>query len=703
MKTRESGGEGGSDAFDMFMPSKVLRMLWRHKLLAVCIIMMGLTVSALYTASLPVLYRSTASLLIENFNPNVLTGEMQTPNIDYEIGGAYKVLAESRPVTIQARELCAEPDGGAFEARVQSQLLFLSVTDSIPGRAAKLANAWQRAFSDEMVRRSQIPALTAREFLDKSVPELRGSWIKKQEELNKFGMDTHFDSLEFEHHPVRRRLEDLNGRMDEITLKLNGLEAEKRLLENHDVTTIDLLQLPRAKTDELLQMYVHQIESRRVRLLELKEKYRADSDEIRVVEEAIASLLKDVRKEADGLVRRITFEYEQLKDEGERLQAQVKHAQDEFNELKLRAATYKLLSSEVNMAEKLYSDLATKRSENEVISRYTLTTARPWESAEEAQAPYSPSWRKNMMSGLLLSLLVATISAFILELVDDTVKTSRSLEKKLGVATLGMIPSAPATMGDADGYVLVQRQTRSAIADNFRNIHIALEVTHGSQTRGKAFVITITSAGPNEGKSFVSSNLATLFSSLGRKVLLVDADFRKCSLSKAFNYKPKIGLMDIVAEGKWSPDLAIHNEAGGFSFLPAPTTGVEDKIESFDPKAFSRALELMQKDFDVIIFDTPPVLAMADASAIARVSDVTILVVRSRKTRMRDVERAAANVYGSNTKEVAFLVNFVDPADFDAEAYGYGVGYGYGYSAAASAAASGQRNKVMVEDGGAGT
>ncbi|HYF49033.1 MAG TPA: AAA family ATPase, partial [Planctomycetota bacterium] len=417
--------------------------------------------------------------------------------------------------------------------------------------------------------------------------------------------------------------------------------------------------------------------------------------------------MKDLQAASANLVRRLDIEYEELKEESRQLTVQIAQAQEEFTALKKNADKYKQLQSEVNIAERLYSELATKRSENEVNSRYTLMTARPWESAEEAMAPYSPNWRKNVISGLLLSLALATLSAFVLELLDDTVKTARALEKKLGVATLGMVPESPTSVSDTDGYAMVQRQARSPIADHFRNIHIALEVTHGIQSQGKAFIVTITSAGPNEGKSFVSANLATLFASLGRRVLLVDADFRKCSLSRAFNCRPKTGLMEIIAQGRWRKEAALFNESHGYHFLPAPSD--QEELGSFDPQAFSTALDQMKKDFDVIVFDTPPVLAMADACAMARVSDVTILVARSRKTRMRELERAAAAVYGANAKEVTFVVNFVDPADASAESYGYGgYGYGYGYGSSskptrggASDASRFKNRKTETEDRGA--
>src|SRR6185295_4592934 len=104
----------------------------------------------------------------------------------------------------------------------------------------------------------------------------------------------------------------------------------------------------------------------------------------------------------------------------------------------------------------------------------------------------------------------------------------------------------------ADAYTLVQHKSFSLVAEALRNLHIGLEVKHGAHRTGQPLTVTVTSAMANEGKSMVSSNLALLFANLGRKVLIIDADLRKRSLSHAFKSDDKQGLREILNGMPWS-------------------------------------------------------------------------------------------------------------------------------------------------------
>jgi capsular exopolysaccharide synthesis family protein len=291
--------------------------------------------------------------------------------------------------------------------------------------------------------------------------------------------------------------------------------------------------------------------------------------------------------------------------------------------------------------------------------------------------PYKPNWRQNMLAGLMVSLLVAVACALLIERMDDTVRSGKDLERRLGAAPLGVIPVFERTLADEDGYLLTQRQASSNVADALRNLHIGLEVTYGAHRTGQPLVITVTSAVPHEGKTFLAANLATLFAGLGRKVLVVDADLRKGSLTRSFKSKGTIGLREVVASGKWSPEYALNNSTPGYGLLPV-TEASYDSPESLNPDRFARVIPQMKSGYDVVIFDTPPVLAVADACVTGQSSDVVLLVLRSRQTRLAQVERAAAALYAANVKQVLFVVNGVDAADAASDAYGYGYGYDYG-------------------------
>lgn len=669
--------------------SEVLRSVMRHKALAAGIVVVGLAITAAYTASSPVLYRSTASVLIENYNRTFTADPEQTITYVQDVTKAQRVLAQSRPVILTTIELSGEdlgtsPDNplpGGFEARVDGQLLYFQVVDQRNERAKKLANAWASAFVKEMTQRAQAP----KAFIDQSLRESQKKWIDAQDALNKFKRETSFDPKEFEQHPIRKSFDELSVKLKDTAIELSNLENEEQVLEKHADDPTAILQFARAKNDTLLQGLLKQIDLCRAWLADARRDYKLASAEVQAAQQSLTEAQAEYREAAKTLARHIKVEREKVKGECERLLAIFKDTEKQWEELKVKGAQYDVLSSVAQVARQTYMDLAQRKGETDITNQFIYSNARPWETAEASNTPFKPNWRQNMLAGLLASLLAALACALLLERLDDTVRSGKDLERRLGAAPLGVIPRFERTLADEDGYLLAQRQANSAVVDSLRNIHIGLEVTHGQHRTGQPVVITVTSAVPHEGKSFLASNLATLFVNLGRKVLVIDADLRKGALSRAFKCDGNMGLREVIASGHWSAEYSVNSTTPGYALLPV-TEGSRSNPESLNPEGLARVLPQMKAGYDVVIFDTPPVLAVADACVIGQCSDLAILVARSRQTRLAQVERAAAALYAANVKQVLFVINGVDAADAASDAYGYGYdydydsyGYGYGY------------------------
>ncbi|MCY3022766.1 MAG: AAA family ATPase [Planctomycetota bacterium] len=661
--------------------SELLRAILRHKLMVACIVAVGMAITAGYTASLSVLFRSTASVLIENYNRTFAAYPEEGITYVQDVTKAQRILAQSRPVIqrtmqISGEKLVPPPDTAlppGFDTRVDGQLLYFQVVDEKPERAKTLANSWASAFVTEMTSRAQTP----KDFMVKSLEELRKEWMAKQDALNRFKRETNFDPKEYEEHPVRKRFNEVSAKLTAAKIELATLEAEQQILKACADDPAGILQLTRAKGDTALQGLQKQVDLCRVRLVDVRRDYKPESAEVKAAAQSLADALVEYREAAKTLSRQVQIDLDKVKAEHERLTTLVKETAKEFDELKAKGAQYDILNSDVLVAKQVYTDWAQKKGETDITNQFLYSNARRWETAETSSIPYKPNWRQNMLAGLLVSLLVAVACAFMLERVDDTVRSGKDLERRLGVSPLGVIPVFEHTLADADGYLLAQRQADSSVVDSLRNIHIGLEVTYGAHRTGQPLVITVTSAVPHEGKTFLASNLATLFAALGRKVLVVDADLRKGSLTKAFKCDSSIGLREAVASGKWSPEYAVNGKSPGYFLLPV-TESSYSSPESLNPEGFARILPQMKAGFDVIIFDTPPVLAVADACVIGQSSDVVLLVSRSRQTHLPQLERAASALYSANVKQVLFVVNGVDSADAASDAYGYGYGYEYG-------------------------
>ncbi len=329
-------------------------------------------------------------------------------------------------------------------------------------------------------------------------------------------------------------------------------------------------------------------------------------------------------------------------------------------------------------AEKQYSERNASKISMEFSQQISFTYAKAWERAMPYEVAFLPNWKRNLLGGAFMSLVLAILSVIGLDKLDDTVRTPKDLQRKQGLYSMGMIPANPTPLTDAEAYTLVQHKSFSLMAEALRNLHIGLEVKYGAHRTGQPLVVTVTSALANEGKSMVSSNLALLFAGLGRKVLLVDADLRKRSISRVYKCENKVGdarchARDAVVaitdchriDSRLFPAAGGHCKTRRFGHHSAG---------KFRAGAGANETGLRRDHFR-------HAARAADGGRLHHGAgfDVTVLVVRSRKTSMRQVETATSNLTTANVKEIGCVVNGVDDDDASAGAYIYGYGYGYGY------------------------
>ena len=674
--------------------SLAVKHIWieikRRKLMTLAIVVLGVALSAIYTTVQPVLYRSTSSLLIENFVPTVqaVTNPYSDLSISPDVIKANRILAESRPVIETARknaQLALKEDDSApnvdYAAHADGQLLYLQVLDTDASRAAAYANAWSDAFIEEMKKRAMEPvALIFKQYGD-LVPKLQEDYQQKLKALQEFEEKNHFNQKEYEINLDNKKLSSLDTEESKLRLELNYLKNMQGWMRGLiSVTYEDLKVIPDAKNDADLTHTKAEYERCRIALREAREKYRVGTKEgdaelnpkKESLEDAGKDLEKAVQKFAENFNKEIEYKEKSYAD----LKADLVAALKSRDALFTKSHTWSVLNTEAEQAKKIYDERFSQKDNTDLTSKTVFTYARPWERATESKLPYLPSWRRNIFAGFFFSLLTAILCVFALDKLDDTVRTPKDFERKADLVSMGIIPATETPMTDEEAYVVVKNKGFTFIAEALRNLHISLEVMHGSHRTGTPLTITVTSAMANEGKSMVSSNLALLFAALGRRVLLVDADLRKRSVTRANKCENNAGLRELLSGAAWTPSLAVGSTTPGFFVLPAGHTA-NGSLDSIQPESFVRILSQIQPNFDVIIFDTPPVLPMADACIMGQASNVTLLVVRSRQTSLRQLESAAANLRSANVKEIMCVVNGVDSADASANEYIYGYGYGY--------------------------
>ncbi len=236
---------------------------------------------------------------------------------------------------------------------------------------------------------------------------------------------------------------------------------------------------------------------------------------------------------------------------------------------------------------------------------------------------------------------------------------------------------------------LLDKNTPFDITEAFRNLKAALSVSVPKKRGGVA--IMATSAYPNDGKTTVSVNLALMFANSEAKVLLIDADIRKGRVSRYFKHKSTPGLSDYLS-GQNSLEEIVHtshdNPNLSYVFCGTHSPKPYELLESAEMKSF---LKKMRSQYDYILVDTPPVLLVSDALALAPLVDGVALICRHQVSYVSDIARAINSLQFAKANVLGVIVNDYKAApahkayDKHGKYYNYRYGYGYGYGSAPAA------------------
>ncbi len=268
--------------------------------------------------------------------------------------------------------------------------------------------------------------------------------------------------------------------------------------------------------------------------------------------------------------------------------------------------------------------------------------------------------------------------AFFLQYLDTTVKTRDDAEQATGLPVLGYVPALREELnGDAlsterSGYdKLAIDRPRSALAEAFRSLRTGLSFSMGTQGVRS---ILVTSPSPLEGKSLVSINLAITFAQAGKRVLLVDSDLRKPRIHRTFGLSPTVGLSNLLSseDAVRLGDVVQKTEIENLYVLPSGPRP-PNPAELLATERMRGLLSEMEEKFDRVIFDTPPVVNVTDATILMHFVGGGLVVVRGCTTQRDLARRASELLQGTQGRMLGVILN---NADTPKGAYGY-EGYYY--------------------------
>jgi len=609
--------------------------------------------------------------------------------------GAAKPTAEGDEAV--AGGLAEQLRGGLSVDPVRNtQLVQLSFHASSPEFAAKAANAFADSFIDMGVEDRFASAGKASTFISSQIETLKQEIQDKETQLQAFSRRSDIVTLDPQTNVTLQRLEALNSQY--IEAKKERIEKEARYHE--------ALAGPKESLGDSLTTGV--VSDQRAQLLKLERDYETklktfkpdhpDMITLKAEIEKAKQHLKEVSQEQMDKARSDAFAaYQTTLRQEESLESELNRLKGDALDQNSAAVEYTNLKVEIQTRRDLLNELLRKQSETEVAVRLQDTresNVRIIDKALVPGGPFRPSLRQDVSYGLLLGLLFGIGCAVLIEFLDRTVKAPEEIERRLGLPTLAVIQDLSES-GKAYGYssygygygdtgsgegprvrpsrtapaagwlekkkgpavapsqieLVPHSRPRTLISESYRSLRTALLLSSARELR----TVAVTSAVAGEGKTATASNLAVVLAQLGRQVLIVDCDLRKPRLHQVFNVSNRVGLVNQLTAAA-EPEVFLPTEVPNLWVTPSgPIPPNPSELLASD--RMRDWLKAVRSRFDFVVIDTPPALAVTDATIVGMLVDGVVLTLRSGKVTREEARLCRDRLRQTGIKILGAVLN----------------------------------------------
>lgn len=358
------------------------------------------------------------------------------------------------------------------------------------------------------------------------------------------------------------------------------------------------------------------------------------------------------------------------------LEGQIQSLRQEMSKYPALTARESRLAADVRMAQGIYENLLTEYQRAIIAENSEAGYVRQIDEAQYPSEPIAPRSGLVLMTAGILGLLLGLGLAIGMERLDDSIKSPDELRDRFGIGLLGTIPgikglgTAKSPTGATQSRLVTHLDPRSPVAEAYRSLRTNLAF---SRAHAPPRSIIFTSPGPSDGKSTTVANLAITFAQQGQRTLLIDADLRRAVLDNLFNVPRTPGLTDVLV-GQQTLAAAVKSTHIENLFVLGSGPFPSNPSELLGSSAMRELLVAASEQFDMVLLDSPPLLAVTDAAVLSTLADAAVLVVRMGETSRGAVARASSQLQTVRGHLVGAVLNDVD---FGSGHY-YG-GYGYYY------------------------
>jgi polysaccharide biosynthesis transport protein len=553
------------------------------------------------------------------------------------VGIKTEFAAKREPAAALAPARSLEPEHlvGAFLGGLESipversRLIKIVYTSTDPALAADAANAVAELYIEGQKKAKGQATTEANSWLDQRVREVHEQVIRAQQKRDEFRRQAGIIQLG-DLSINAEQLAVVNSRLLEARTVRQQAEARYAQVAKLTRSGAALESVPEVLSSALIQnLRLQEIEAGR-KIAELQTQFRDGHPKMVLAKAELADARAKLQSEVEKIASQLQHEVDLARSTEATLQAEVQRLQQQMEEQNDAKVTLDLLESELQASKQLYETLLARYKETEVQdSTVQRQDARIISTALPPGGPFYP--QKKLLVGVAFaaSLVIGVVLAIAIELLDYGFRSLSQIEALTGLPTLGMVPLIVRKEVNRRPHQLAVAKPGSVYGEAVRTLRTALIL---SDSERPPRTIVVTSSVPNEGKTSTALSIACQSAKSGQRCIILDCDLRQSSVHVHCDLPNRVGLADYLV-GKARLEEVIEIDAvSGTHLIPAGARA-PNPIDLLGSPQMRRLVKALSQSYDLVILDTPPVLAVSDALVMVRHVDATVFLIRWEKTR----------------------------------------------------------------------
>ncbi|WP_284124064.1 GumC family protein [Parerythrobacter aestuarii] len=691
---------------------RVWAAIYRHRFVVGGIIALALAAAIVFTMLATPIYSARTALQIDSDTSNVLEDEASFRSFDWDVERFLQtqidvLLSRDTALTLVERKNLAADD--TFFQRMQvpapavaatgktmaetrrdaiaailqsnvnadlprySRILDLSFESPDPEYAAEIADGYSEAFIAATLERRFDSSSYAREYLleqlaesKKALEEAERAQVDYARANNLVNLDSGSSGNEAPMSLTQRTLVNANDALGQV--RAERIAAEERYRAAAGGDAMEIPEVQESGYIGALQRDLAEAESERNRDAT---RYKGDHPVMLEHKRRVESIRQDLNGAVADIRGSLRQRYQAALRNEERLSGDVSQLRSGTASEQAVRVEFNILARETATRRNMYDALLSRFQEVNASAGITSSNISIVDAADTPRSPVRPQPLINIVLGLFAGAAIAGLYVFLREFVDDAARTPEDIVERFGLPFLGSVPKL-----DADAQITETLDNpKSSASEAFA----ALRTSLGLMGAGGAGDLLITSSQQSEGKSLVAYGIARSFAREGRRVLVVDADLRRPSQHNIFGVSRETGLTNILTR-QIEPGDATIPVSDNLALIPSGPLP-PSVPEYFSAPSFIEFRDWAREHYDVVIYDGPPVMGLADTVLLAqRIEHLIFMVEAGRASH----GRTAAAIRRLNNNDVVIDGAVLNKFDPHSAGYGYEYGYYYSYEAETS-------------------